>query len=126
MKELIAFCGLDCEKCDARIATVNNDDALREKTARLWSEMNHAPITPEMINCMGCRCGGAKTPYCESLCEIKKCAQKNGFVTCGDCRELSVCETIRPFSRTIRTPLKISGATFRPTGHRPAQNCVDA
>ena len=31
MKKLIAFCGLDCEKCDAYIATKNNDQALREK-----------------------------------------------------------------------------------------------
>ncbi len=31
MNELIAYCGLDCEKCDARIATLNNDNDLREK-----------------------------------------------------------------------------------------------
>ncbi len=38
MNQLIACCGLDCEKCDARIATVTSDDALREKTAafRHW------------------------------------------------------------------------------------------
>lgn len=34
MKDLIACCGLDCENCDARKATVNNDDALRKKTAK--------------------------------------------------------------------------------------------
>lgn len=55
MKDLIAICGLDCETCDARIATTMDDDALRKKTAKLWSEMNHAPITPETINCEGCR-----------------------------------------------------------------------
>ena len=32
MKQLIACCGLDCENCDARIATINNDDKLREET----------------------------------------------------------------------------------------------
>lgn len=31
MKEFIACCGLDCEKCEARIATVNNDNELRKK-----------------------------------------------------------------------------------------------
>ena len=31
MKQLTACCGLDCESCDARIATVKNDDVLREK-----------------------------------------------------------------------------------------------
>ena len=33
--QLIGCCGLDCEACDARIATVTNDSALREKTAAL-------------------------------------------------------------------------------------------
>ena len=56
MKQLIACCGLDCESCDARIATVKNDNELREKTAQKWSAMNNAPeITAATINCMGCR-----------------------------------------------------------------------
>ena len=29
MKDYIAYCGLDCETCEARIATVNNDNDLR-------------------------------------------------------------------------------------------------
>lgn len=91
MKKLIACCGLDCEKCDARIATVNNDDALREKTAKLWTELNQVPITPEMINCMGCRVEGVKTPFCESMCEIRLCAAGKGFETCGDCPEMDGC-----------------------------------
>ena len=40
--KFIACCGLDCEKCDARLATVNDDDALRRKTAELWSKLNNA------------------------------------------------------------------------------------
>lgn len=59
MNEFIAYCGLDCEVCEARVATINDDDSLREKVARLWSEMNGVEITPDMINCVGCRiCGG--------------------------------------------------------------------
>ena len=38
MKDMIGYCGLDCENCDAYIATVNDDQALREKTAKLWAE----------------------------------------------------------------------------------------
>ena len=45
--QLIGCCGLDCEKCDARVATVTNDDALREKTAALWTKLNGVTITPE-------------------------------------------------------------------------------
>ena len=34
MKQLIACCGLDCEQCEARIATLNDNNRLREKVAR--------------------------------------------------------------------------------------------
>jgi len=95
MKDLIACCGLDCEHCDARIATVNNDNELREKTARKWSDMNHAPeITAETINCMGCRTDGVKFAYCDHYCEIRKCVAKKGFNTCGDCMELDECQIV--------------------------------
>ncbi len=94
MEKRIAYCGLDCEQCDAYLATIHNDDALRERTAKLWAEMNHAPITPEMIHCMGCRVDGVKTPYCESLCQIRKCAMKKGVATCGGCTKLADCNLV--------------------------------
>jgi hypothetical protein len=94
MKNLIAYCGLDCEKCDARIATVNNDNALREKTAKLWSELNGVSITPEMIHCMGCRGDGVKTTFCGSMCEIRKCALKNCVETCGGCGKFHGCKIV--------------------------------
>ena len=95
MKQLIACCGLDCETCDARRATVENDDELREKTARKWSEMNDAPqITAATINCMGCRTEGAKFAYCSDYCQIRKCVCEKGFATCGDCQELDACPIV--------------------------------
>ena len=54
MNQLIACCGLDCETCDARIATLTNNNALREKTAALWTKLNGVTIAPEMIHCTGC------------------------------------------------------------------------
>lgn len=94
MRDMIAYCGLDCEKCDAYLATINDDQALREKTAKLWSELNQAPILPEHINCQGCRVDGVKTVYCESLCGIRQCALQKGVTTCGDCPELGSCQTV--------------------------------
>lgn len=35
MNVLFAYCGLNCETCEARIATIHNDDALRKKVAKL-------------------------------------------------------------------------------------------
>lgn len=91
---MIAFCGLNCEKCDARIATVNDDDELRQKTARLWTVLNGVEITKDMINCMGCCADGVKTPYCENLCPIRHCALEKGFASCGNCSELEKCEKV--------------------------------
>ena len=94
MKRLIAICGLDCEKCDSYIATKNNDQALREKTAKYWSELNHVTILPEHINCEGCRMDGVKTAFCSNLCEIRKCALAKGYATCGDCSEKDACPKV--------------------------------
>lgn len=94
MKKMIAYCGLDCEKCDAYIATINNDQALREKTAILWAELNNAPILAEHINCEGCRMDGAKTLFCDSLCTIRQCALQKGVTTCGDCLKFDNCSTV--------------------------------
>ena len=91
MNEYIAYCGLNCEACEARLATVNNDDALRQRVAREWSELNGVEITAEMINCVGCRIDGVKTPYCESLCPIRQCAMERGMETCGSCGEMESC-----------------------------------
>lgn len=94
MKKLIAYCGLDCEQCEAWKATLDNDNALREKVANEWSELNGVEITAQMINCDGCRVDGAKTPYCESMCPIRQCAVAKSCGTCGDCAEMEHCATV--------------------------------
>ncbi len=94
MKNMTAYCGLDCEKCDAYLATINDDQALREKTAKLWAELNQAPILPEHINCQGCRVDGVKTVYCDSLCDIRQCALKRDVETCGACPDLETCQIV--------------------------------
>ena len=94
MDTYIAYCGLDCEKCEAHLATVNHDEELRAKVAKQWSEWNHAEITPDMIYCDGCRLDGVKTPYCDSLCPIRQCAEKKAVETCGDCPDKTVCRDL--------------------------------
>ena len=92
---LIAYCGLDCEKCEAYKATINNDDNLREKVAKEWSILNNVEITKEMINCEGCRANGKKTPFCDKLCPIRICARTKEVETCGDCENLKTCQKIK-------------------------------
>lgn len=99
MNELRACCGLNCEQCEARIATIHNDDELRKTVAHKWSQMNNEPsITPDTINCMGCRTeGGCKFYFCSHLCEIRKCCMSHGYATCAECATWSECPSIAPF-----------------------------
>ena len=106
MNDFISYCGLDCEKCEARIATITNDDKLREKVAALWSKLNSVTITKEMINCVGCRLDGVKTPFCESLCEIRKCAIENKYEMCGACSKIMECEKIKMITNSNEEALK--------------------
>lgn len=82
---MIAFCGLDCTKCEAFIATACNDDALRAEVAKKWAETYNAPVAPEHINCTGCHSIGVKIAYCEHMCEIRKCALDRNVSTFADC-----------------------------------------
>ena len=106
MSRLIAKCGLDCEKCEARIATINNDDELREEVAKKWSVGNGVEITPEMINCEGCNLDGAKTIFCDKLCPIKQCASKKNYQTCASCDEMGKCDLLKMVTNNSQEALE--------------------
>jgi hypothetical protein len=105
MNRFIAVCGLDCEKCEARIATINNDDKLRQKVAKAWSKLNGVEITPAMINCVGCRLNGAKTVFCESMCPIRQCAIARKQETCGDCPDAKDCQKLKAITENNKDAL---------------------
>ena len=51
INKMIACCGINCEKCEARIATIKDDDKMREEVSRKWCELFHTDIiTPDKIN----------------------------------------------------------------------------
>ncbi|MFH0761939.1 MAG: DUF3795 domain-containing protein [Bacteroidota bacterium] len=95
MEKLIACCGLDCAACDARIATVTNDDKLRAQIAEKWKvEYNVPGITANSINCTGCREEGVKIGHCLE-CQIRNCAIANNYKTCADCAKMDSCELLK-------------------------------
>jgi hypothetical protein len=94
MTKLISCCGLDCGACDARTATLKNDDELRKATAEQWQKQFNAPLIPfETINCTGCREEGVKFIHCLE-CGVRKCADEKGFRTCAECPDLEKCERV--------------------------------
>ena len=77
-----------------RTGELNGKGGYWRRVAKEWSELNSAEITPEMINCSGCRIPGVKTPYCDFLCPIRQCAMSKQMETCGRCPEMNSCEKL--------------------------------
>jgi hypothetical protein len=101
MDKIISCCGLDCATCEARIATISNDDELRKSTAEKWKTMyGVADMSPAMINCTGCREEGIKLGHW-SMCQIRLCADKKGYKTCGECNEMETCTLVSPVHKSV-------------------------
>lgn len=78
---MVAYCCLECDKCDAYIATQNNDDALRAKVAKEWK------MKAEDVRCDGCKSDNALFN-----CEAKKCATSRNLPTCAHCPDFPSCD----------------------------------
>lgn len=81
----VSYCGLDCESCDAFVATRDRDNQLRAQVAQRWSRIYNRDITPEEVFCKGCKSIGTQGIFCQSLCRVKPCCRKKGYPTCADC-----------------------------------------
>lgn len=93
---MIAFCGLDCSKCEGYLATQANEDDRRAKVAKQWSALYNADIKPEHINCDGCRSEGQKFFYCSNICEIRKCCIEKDIANCAAC-DMYACDKLKKF-----------------------------
>ena len=94
MEQMIAVCGLDCATCDARLATVANDQAAKARVAAEWRAIFHSEdINEQFVTCEGCHStDGVLSGYC-GMCPIRTCATRRGLTNCGHCSELDSCET---------------------------------
>jgi hypothetical protein len=96
---MIAYCGLNCRKCNAFVATRENDDQKREETARNWGQLFQVEIKPGQINCQGCKAEGLRFFHCNA-CEIRNCCVSRGLETCAGC-EKYICDILAAFIKLI-------------------------
>ncbi|HJX36900.1 MAG TPA: DUF3795 domain-containing protein [Dehalococcoidales bacterium] len=78
------------------MATKNNDNAQRVKTAEEWSKQYGPVLKPEDINCGCCTSKGKMNfQYC-NVCEIRKCGQEKKVKNCAYCADYT-CEKLEKF-----------------------------
>jgi hypothetical protein len=96
---MIACCGLECTQCDTFKATKENDDSKRKETAQKWSRMFRHDISPEQINCDGCKSTTGRNFYFCGICEIRKCCMSKGVEHCAVCKEY-ICDKLAKFIKS--------------------------
>ena len=88
MTEMIAFCGLACNECDACIATKTTMTAEGKiKLAEKWTKLygHGRTVKPEEVICDGCLSeDGRMWTHC-SRCEIRKCGKAKEISNCAFC-----------------------------------------
>jgi len=98
----IAICGLDCGDCPCFLALQNDNDQLRNKIAKKWSEnYGWKNLRPEEINCLSCL--SLEEPlfrHCRQ-CEVRKCGLAKSIKNCGECEKYDNCDKISSLHKMI-------------------------
>lgn len=101
-KKIYALCGLECSDCPAFLARKFDNQKLRVKTAKKWSQLFGWKLKPEDINCVGCL--EIKDPHfihCGENCGVRKCGLEKGIKNCGECSDYTSCEKIASLHKEI-------------------------
>lgn len=83
-KERLSYCGINCSTCPAYVATQKDQENVKIKIAKLWSDKDHQYEACE-ISCKGCHePWGKKFRHCQE-CEVRACARGKLYATCAEC-----------------------------------------
>lgn len=89
----MAYCGLMCGGCPARLATQADDQEALERVAVEWREMLNMPdLAIDSLWCDGCTNDGRLAGYC-AMCDIRACNLERGFASCAECADYG-CEKL--------------------------------
>ncbi|MEH0019706.1 MAG: DUF3795 domain-containing protein [Desulfobacter sp.] len=83
--KVISYCGLDCQACDAFVATKNKDNQLKTQVAQRWSRIYSRTVTADDVFCKGCKSKGTQGIYCQTMCPVKPCCREKCIENCTGC-----------------------------------------
>jgi hypothetical protein len=101
MKEMIAYCGLDCLPCPIYLATREKDkkkkeemiiDIIDECKEQYGIELKREDVT----DCDGCRTEGGRLFSGCKQCPIRNCAREKNVENCAYCEDYA-CEKLEKF-----------------------------
>lgn len=91
---MVSFCGLDCSTCPAFVATKEENEEFKIKTAKAWSKTYKADIKPEDILCYGCHETDSEKLFSHcKVCEIRRCGIAKEVKNCAFCDDY-ICEKL--------------------------------
>lgn len=99
MGNLSAYCGLRCDACPIRLASIEKDEerqyAMRVSISKQCNTLYGLTLQPEDIgDCDGCRAKtNRKFPTCKQ-CEIRTCAIGKHIQNCASCLNYG-CEKLQ-------------------------------
>lgn len=82
---MIAYCGIDCSKCEGYLATLSGKDEELIKVAKLWSKQFKTDVTKEQVICDGCKANKRRSYHCQNTCEIRPCCKAKNLDSCIKC-----------------------------------------
>jgi hypothetical protein len=90
----LAFCGLNCAKCDMYKAG-HGDEKLRDEILAWFKEKRNQILKPEQIRCEGCK--GPLDVHWSADCEMMLCAKKKCVQYCFECSDFP-CDVLNKFA----------------------------
>ncbi len=87
-KEMIGFCGYNCDLCAAR----SDDPAIRQKLVDGWRKFfGHEMYTVDNVKCGGCK---GEEKIADTQCPVRPCAMEKGLTTtCVECDDFP-CQNV--------------------------------
>ena len=84
---MIAYCGIDCLKCDSYKATRSENDEALATVAKKLSKRYRAEVKPEYVICDGCKVDKRHSFYCANSCKMRQCCINHGYESCIECAD---------------------------------------
>jgi len=102
--EMLAYCGLDCQRCPIYLATQHENKDVQAKMKAEIIELckEHYGIDyqlKDITDCDGCKTDGDRLFSAGRNCPIRLCAREKNLESCAHCSEY-VCGKLATFFRT--------------------------